>query len=177
MVLLFSNSCFAKTAYEYFVKAERQHNAGNLHKAVKAYKKAEKQYTKVIDKNPNEHMSYYYRGLARYQLNKPEECIEDLTKAITYNPDWPAVYNFRGNCKSNLGDYKAAIKDYSKAIELAPEFATAYTNRGIAKYNMVKLKKAMEDFDKALKMNPYDRFAIFYKNKAKNTQEALEVED
>ena len=63
-------------------------------------------------------ISYYYRGLAYYELKDFDNAIKDFTKSIELDPDDLKVYQNRGDAYCNLGNYDEAIKDFAVVSEL-----------------------------------------------------------
>ena len=114
-----------------------------------------KNYNNLINKNPDNFIAYYNRGLNKHDLDRYEEAIEDYSKVIKLNPNFFIVYNNRGNARCELGQYKEAMVDYNKAIELNPKAVLAYYNRGSIKHISGKYKEAMEDYNKAIELNPH----------------------
>ena len=63
-------------------------------------------------------ISYYYRGLAYYELKDYNKAIADCSKSIELDPDDLKVYQNRGDAYCNLGNYDEAIKDFAVVSEL-----------------------------------------------------------
>jgi len=121
------------------------------------------EYTKKIEKEPNNASNYYNRGFTYFLLKKYEEAINDYNKAIESNPNNASYYFSRGSNYYFLNRYNEAIDDYSKAIELDPNNASYFNSRGVAYNNLGEYSKAIDDYDKAIKLNPNYTFA--YNNK------------
>ena len=66
---------------------------------LKDYEKAEADYTKAIDLDPENDENYYYRGyFYSWTLEDYEKAIADFTKAIELDPEDPYNYFEKGRC-------------------------------------------------------------------------------
>ena len=113
-------------------------------------------FTKAIEIDPNDDISYLNRGVARLRLEKYYDAISDFTKSIEINPNYAKSYFNRGNAKYELDDEAGAISDYTKAIEIDPNYADAYSYRGNAKYGLKDYYGAISDYTKAIEIEPND---------------------
>jgi len=87
----------------------------------------------VINKQPDNPMGYFYKGIALYENKKYTESIENYTKAIELAPDIADNYQNRGLTYFALGEKEKARADYKKALELNP-------NDQIAKKQLAELE-------------------------------------
>ena len=111
------------------------------------------EYSKKIEKNPNDASNYYNRGFTYFLLKKYEEAIKDYDKAIELNPNNASYYYNRGVNYGELEKYQEAIKDCDKAIELNPNNASYYFVRGYAYGELKKYQEAIKDYDKAIEFS------------------------
>ena len=151
---------------------------GTAHYFLDNTEKAIADYTKAIERNPQDPANYNLRGNAYtwYKMNKDnlEKAIADYTKAILHpqrfanklNSKYAEAYNKRGVAYYYLQKYDLAIADYTKAVELDPKFAWAYHNRGLAYYYLQKYNLAIADYTKAIELDP--KFAWAYHNNRGN---------
>ena len=100
-----------------------------MHK--KDYDKAFKDFTEVIQLNPDNH-SYTLRGSAYNNTGEYDKAILDLNKAIELDSNYANAHVARGFAYNRKGEYDKAILDLNKAIELDPNHAIDYYSRGIA---------------------------------------------
>ena len=121
------------------------------------------EYTKKIEKEPNNDIYYYIRGNDNRNLKKYKEAIKDYNKAIELNPKNASYYNNRGIVYSNLEEYDKAVNDYSRAMELNPKNASYYYNRGNTYSNLKEYEKAVNDYSRAIELNPNN--ASYYNNR------------
>ena len=112
------------------------------------------EYTKKIEKEPNNASNYYNRGFTYFLLKKYEEAINDYNKAIESNPNNASYYFSRGSNYYFLNRYNEAIDDYSKAIELDPNNASYFNSRGVAYRDLENYQEAINNYDKAIELDP-----------------------
>jgi tetratricopeptide (TPR) repeat protein len=118
----------------------------------------------VISFKPHLPEPYYFRAIAKHQLEDYRGAIKDYNSAIDIKPFYPDAFMNRGLAYLQLNEYAKAIEDYNRAIELDPNNSTIYNNRGIAKISMKDVDGAIADYDMALKINP--KFTNSYINRS-----------
>ena len=100
------------------------------------YPKAEEEYLRAIEANPNSVKGHYNRGNAIYQSVKPDDDPEMLKQRLD-----------------------KAAESYLSAIENADDNATkskAYHNLGNAYVGKTEFEKGVEAYKNALRLNPKD---------------------
>ena len=161
IVLLFlfaSNLAFSQLNIDHFIEVgETRIQIGN-------YVGAIENFNIVIRFKPHLPEPYYYRAVAKHQLEDYRGAIQDYNMAIDIKPFYPEAFMNRGLAYLQLNDYPKAIADYDQAIELDPSNSTIYNNRGIAKISMKDIDGAIADYDKALEKNP--KFTNGYINRS-----------
>jgi len=120
----------------------------------------------VIKFKPYLPEAYFYRGIAKHQLEDFRGAIIDYDKAIEIKPFYPQAYMNRGMAYHNLGDYEKAIEDYNRGLEFDPDNESLYNNRGIAKLALKDVKGAIEDYNKSLEINPKSTNALMNRSNA-----------
>ncbi|MDR1860372.1 MAG: tetratricopeptide repeat protein [Bacteroidales bacterium] len=108
----------------------------------------------VIKFRPGLPEPYFFRGLAKHQLEDFRGAIADYDEALKIKPYFPDAYINRGLAKLELNDYEEAIADYDRALEISPRNAGIYNNRGIAKLSLKDIDGAIADYNKALEISP-----------------------
>jgi tetratricopeptide (TPR) repeat protein len=141
-------------------------------------------YSKAIQKGPENTALLYLRGITYAELNDHPKAIEDYKKALILEPNNKTLqfllkqsvealktaslsitqspnpsadwiqYQKSGNEKKSKGDFLGAISDYSKAIQKGPENTALLYLRGITYAELKDHPKAIEDFKKGLKLEP-----------------------
>lgn len=145
LILLFSAAALAQqTADEYLSRGKEL-----LEK--KDYLRAQENFEKAVELDPNLAEAYYFRG--RVQLDD-KKADADFTKAIELKPDYAEAY-FRRGLKSDLSnDRVAALRDYNKAVELNPGFIDAYMARAVLYLLDNKGAAAIADYTKVIELKP-----------------------
>jgi len=100
-------------------------------------------FNQVINLKPHLVDPYYYRAIAKIQLEDYVGAEADCLQAIELNPFTPNSYYARGFARKRLGKYDLAESDFDKALEISP-LNTEYMINRIEVYEQTK------KFDKAL---------------------------
>jgi tetratricopeptide (TPR) repeat protein/CHAT domain-containing protein len=127
------------------------------------YNQAIRDFSYMVQLDPNNPGAYYARGVAYYWNDEAGQAIEDFTRAILLDPNNAIYYNDRGTAYIWIGKYDLAIEDYTQAILLEPNASNAYNNRGFAYYNKADYNSAIEDYTRAIRLDP--NLAIAYNNR------------
>ena len=112
----------------------------------------------VIQTKPEQAKPYFYRAIAKFNLEDFRGAEDDATLAIERNPFLNDVYEIRGVARQNMGKHKEAIADYDKALESLPENKQILFNKALA-YEAIKDYDASDEtFRLLLSIHPnYDR--------------------
>ena len=152
-------------------------NRGNAYEGKGEHDLAFKDYSKVIEINPDDADAYFCRGFIYELKRNSEEAIKDYDKAIELNPDHVDAYIYRAGVTNR--DSALVIKDYSKAIELNPHHSYAYRNRGLTYEKKGEVDLAIKDYNKAIDINSDS--ALDYSHRARayrdNGETHLAIED
>lgn len=168
------DSDIASKEKEAAAKKERQKKIENLNKKIESEKNnaelylergklkrndddsdgAIEDFNSALRINPKYANAFYFRALAKGDLQRYKEALEDFNIAVSLNPNDADFILDRGVTKSNLPDNKGAIEDYSKAISLNPNYAMAFNNRGFAYYELKKYKEAIADYSQSISIDP-----------------------
>ncbi|MGI9461993.1 MAG: tetratricopeptide repeat protein [Alphaproteobacteria bacterium] len=131
-----------------------------------------KDYDKAIRLNPKNAYAYFWRGDAKYELERFEEAIKDYDKFIKLKPKHTDAYAHRGGAKLRLKQYKEAEKDFNKAIknikfieynksfsdrliklDQKSKYSNGYFMRGWAKYRLQQYETSIKDLNKAISLS------------------------
>ncbi|MBY0511608.1 MAG: tetratricopeptide repeat protein, partial [Rhodospirillaceae bacterium] len=123
------------------------HQAGELEKAVVAYRKA-------LSINPNVALLQNNFGVALYDLNKKEEALVHQRKAIALDPNLGIAYNNLGVTLNSLEMHEEALKVFARAIEIEPNNAKATNNLGDSLVKLSRFDEGVAYLRKALEMEP-----------------------
>ena len=78
-------------------------------------------YSRVIELNPENARAYCNRGIAKEKVGGTHGAIGDFDKSIEFHPEDAEAYFNRGVAKRQIGDIQGTIDDFNKAIELNPD--------------------------------------------------------
>jgi tetratricopeptide (TPR) repeat protein len=117
--------------------------------------------TKKIKSNPQDALSYYYRGDTYLETGDFDQAIADFNKAIEFNPKLSEAFRKRADAYSSKKAYDQAIADYTEAIQLDSKNAGAYNGRGVIYYNKKNYEQATTNYDRAISLAP-SRFTFYY---------------
>lgn len=134
---------------------------GRIYARTEKYEEAIQAFTKALELNPQDSVTYYNRGLAYSMVDEGEKAIEDYTKALELNPQYSSAYNNRGVVYNELGENEKAIEDYTKALEINPKYSDAYYNRGFSYSALGENEKAIEDYTEAIRINAQHSAAYY----------------
>lgn len=99
-------------------------------------------FNQVIGVKPYLAQPYFYRAIAKLNLDDYDGARRDASLAIERNPFITDAYEVRGVANQNLGNNAEAITDYDKALEMLPD------NRSIL-YNKSMAQQEIKDYDGA----------------------------
>lgn len=103
-----------------------------------------------------DHWTFFYRGIAKYNLGDIRGAKADFNTAVRLNPVFTAGYHYRAITESRSGDYEDALKDLEKAISLRPGNAGLYFTRGVTFFLSQRFAPAVQDFDRYIRQEPKD---------------------
>lgn len=84
------------------------------------YKSAIKYFSKAIELEPNNAVSYHQRGIAYYNIGNYKNALNDFNKTIDLDPNHTDAYGNRSLVKMELKDYRGALDDIEKVLKVAP---------------------------------------------------------
>jgi len=118
-------------------------------------------FTEAIRLNPQNALSYQYRGFAYSKLGQYEQAIQDFDEVMRLDHQNARTYTGRGIAYSSLDQYEQAIQDYDEAIRLDPQDADAYYNRGVAYYYLDQHERAIQNYDEAIRLDPQYAYGYY----------------
>ena len=90
-------------------------------------------FNQVINAKPYLAESYFYRGLAKFNLDDYQGAEEDCSEALERNPFVVSAYQIRGLARIQQENYTGAIEDYQKALKLDPENINVWHNLSLCR--------------------------------------------
>ncbi|MDE5671912.1 MAG: tetratricopeptide repeat protein, partial [Duncaniella sp.] len=122
-------------------------------------------FNQVISVNPKLAKPYFYRAIAKLNLDDFAGAEEDATLAIERNPFIVDAYEVRGVARQNQGKNREAIEDYDKVLEMLPESRGVMFNKAMAQNEIKDREGAVKTFESLLKK--YPRFENGYLGRAR----------
>lgn len=89
-------------------------------------------FNRVIQAKPYLAKAYFFRSIAKLNLEDYQGAEDDASTAIELNPYLTDAWEVRGVARQNLGKNKEAISDYDKALELLPRNRQLMFNKALA---------------------------------------------
>ena len=120
-------------SYEYFDKALKKAEAGNL-------KGALADYTTALKYDPLFSEAYLNRAMVKIKMGDTKGALADVNTTIDIDPKRGDAYTTRANINYKTENYKSVIQDCTQSIALNPKDYIAYNLRGLS-YNHIQDKK------------------------------------
>ena len=103
-----------------------------------------------------DHWTFFYRGIAKYNLGDVRGARRDFDTAIRLNPVFTSGYHYRAITNSRFGNYEDALDDLEKAISLRPGYEGLYFTRGVTYFMAHRFDDAVKDFNRYIRKQPKD---------------------
>ena len=111
-------------------------------------------FNRVIKAKPYMAWPYFYRSIAKLNLEDYDGARQDASTTIELNPFITDAYEVRGVAAQNLGDYRSAIDDYRRALEQLPDNRQISFNMAMALTEVQNYAEADSMFNRLLSRNP-----------------------
>ncbi len=122
-------------------------------------------FNQAIAAKPYLAKPYFYRSIAKLNLDDYRGAEEDASKAIELNPYITDAWEVRGVARQNLGDEHGAINDYAHALSLIPYNKQLMFNMAVAQTGVKDYEAADSTFAELL--NRYPAFENGYLGRAR----------
>ena len=157
------------------------HQAGDLEKAVVAYRQALRlnpivallqnnfgvalydqgkadealvHQRKAVELDPHLGIAHNNLGVTLNSMEKHEQAIECFAKAISIEPGNAKATNNLGDSLVKLSRFEEGLVYLRKAIALAPDYFEAYSNMGVGLWGLEKFDEAIASLKKAIEIQP-----------------------
>jgi tetratricopeptide (TPR) repeat protein len=179
LYLDFANICFTHESFQVGIdviteglllqpKADDLYVArGVLYVQLAQYDKAEADFEKAYELNPNQSLSTAAQGLAAVQANDLDHALESIQAKLARKPNDPLLLYLQADVISQKGadpgtpEFQLAMQSAKRAVTLQPTLAAA---RGVlAKLYMQtgQYQQAIEQCRKVLVSDPKDQTAVY----------------
>ncbi len=111
-------------------------------------------FNQVIGAKPYLAQPFFFRAIAKLNLDDYAGAEADASHAIELNPFITDAYEVRGVARQNLGDNRGAIADYRHALKLLPQNRQLMFNMAMAQQSAGELDGADSTFAALLKAYP-----------------------
>lgn len=148
MVVILSMSSFAQ------VNTDQVVNIGRNAMYFEDYVLAIQYFNQAIASKPYLAQPYFYRSIAKINLDDYDGAEADASRAIELNPWLSDAWEVRGVARQNIGKDSLAILDYDKALELLPRNRQILFNKAMAQLEIKKYEEADTTFNKIIEYYP-----------------------
>lgn len=111
-------------------------------------------FNQVIKVKPFLAEPYFYRSVAKINLEDYKGAEEDATLSMERNPFIVDSYRVRGIARQNMLNFAGAIEDYESGLKLMPEDKTFLMNRAVCMAEIKRYEEADSSFRQLLKLDP-----------------------
>lgn len=111
-------------------------------------------FNQVIDAKPYLAEPYFFRGLAKINLDDYQGAENDCSEAIERNPFVVNAYQVRGLSRIRQDNLEGAVNDYVKALELDPENVALWHNLALCRIRQENYEGAKNDLDRLIVISP-----------------------
>jgi len=118
-----TDATYVESIYEY--KSDEVYN-----RSIYEYQKAVKDFSKIIQLDPNLDYAYFYRGVSYTQLDYfAMPALDDMNKyIIDFKNETTDAFYYRGTAYLQRGNLPQAEADLKKVIDMDPKHADAYAS-------------------------------------------------
>ena len=140
---------------------------GVLYVQLAQYEKAEADFEKAYELNPNQSLSTAAQGLAAVQANDLDDALLSIRSKLERKPNDPLLLYLQADVLSQKGagpgtpEFQLAMRSAKKAVALEPSLAAA--REVLAKLYMQtgQFQEAIDQCRKALVSDPKDQTAVY----------------
>ena len=111
-------------------------------------------FNQVINAKPYLYEPYFFRGLAKINLDDYQGAEADCSIAIQKNPFVVGAYQIRGLARIRQNNFDGAIDDYRTALKYDPENVVLWHNLSLCHMQKEDFEAAKEDLGKLLVIAP-----------------------
>lgn len=142
IILLTSLQMFSQDYPDYY-------QIGGIYAREGEYAKAIENYKMELEREPDDYLAWYYKGLSEAFLDSLENALTDFDKVVELKPDFYDVYFSRAYVNEILTNYAEALIDLDTLVSNTDDFPDAYYHRGIINEYLKNYTQACSDFEKA----------------------------
>ena len=117
-------------------------------------------FIQAISAKPYLYEPWFFRGIAKYNLDDFAGAEADCNEAIQRNPYVVNIYELRGIARIQQKKYADAVSDYTKALKYDPENRSLWHNRVLCHIKSEEFDQALQEIDSIL--SRWSRYAPAY---------------
>lgn len=107
-------------------------------------------FNQVIAAKPYLAQPYFFRAIAKYNLDDFRGAVADASTAIEQNPFLLDAYELRAVANQNIGNVEDALNDYDEVLGTLPENRVILFNKALAYQELKRYDEAAATFDALL---------------------------
>ncbi len=134
-------------------------------------------FNQVINARPYLYEPYFFRGLAKINLDDYQGAESDCSEVIQRNPFVIGAYQIRGLARIRQNKFDDAISDYRTALRYDPENLVLWHNLSLCHIQKEDFESAKDDLESLLRIAPRYTHAYLMRGevslKQKDTIQAL----
>lgn len=111
-------------------------------------------FNQVINAKPYLYEPYFFRGLAKLNLDDYQGAEADCDSALARNPFVVGIYQIRGIAKIRQDNFEGAIEDYQTALRFDPENEVLWHNLALSYIRKEDYDSAKESLENLLHISP-----------------------
>ena len=111
-------------------------------------------FNQAINAKPHLAQPYFYRAVAKFNLDDYLGAEADATAALERNPYIVDAYEVRGLARQFTGNNRGAVADYDAALAMLPENRGLLYNKALAQQEMNDLAGADSTYTRLLRFFP-----------------------
>ena len=111
-------------------------------------------FNQVINAKPYLYEPYFFRALAKINLDDFQGAEADCDQAIQRNPFVVGAYQIRGLARIRQDKFDGAVEDYKTALKYDPENVVLWHNLSLCHMQKEDFNAAKEDLGKLLAIAP-----------------------
>lgn len=111
-------------------------------------------FNQVINAKPYLHIPYFFRALAKLNLDDFKGAEDDCLEVLVRNPFFVAAYQVRGLARVQQGKYNEAVEDYQQALKYDPENVPVWNNLALCYINEDKYDEAKKSLQELSRISP-----------------------
>jgi tetratricopeptide (TPR) repeat protein len=179
LYLDFANICFAHQSFQVGVDViseglTLQPNADDLYVArgvlyvqLAQYDKAEADFQKAYEINPNQSMSVAAQGLTAVQSNDLDAALKSIQEKLRTKPSDPLLLYLQADILTQKGpdpgtpEFDLAVRSAKRALVLQPKFADAHSVLAKLYMQAGRYPETIQQCRLALETNPGDQAAVY----------------